>query len=198
MTRGGAETEKASLPAVTLTEGSPNRVASAGDKMKGPFRPVCTSVMEPSAWMVAFPGPFSGTVMVFPVCRFVYEAVTAPVKRNVVDPSAVLRTLVYSLLTGNVTRSLNPQNDAGRVKGGPPGGCHLGPRPARAGEAVTTPPSMPSSAPSATITPNRLMAITAPTPRVTMRGRCPGPQARLVVRLMNMVVVLSLYWMGSA
>ena len=26
----------------------------------------------------------------------------------------------------------------------------------------------------------------------------PGPQARLVVRLMNMVVVLSLYWMGSA
>ena len=38
----------------------------------------------------------------------------------------------------------------------------MGPRPARAGEAVITPPSMPSSAPSATITPSRrLMAITS-------------------------------------
>src|SRR5215471_8006404 len=118
MTRGGAETENASLPAVTLTVGSPNRVASAGDRMKGPFRPVCTSVIEPSEPMVAFPGPFSGTVMVFPVCRFVYETVTAPVKRKVMDPSAVLRTLVNSLLTGKLTRSLNPQTDAGRVKGG--------------------------------------------------------------------------------
>src|SRR6185312_2515498 len=37
--------------------------------------------------------------------------------------------------------------------------CHPPPRPsARAGEAVTAPPSMPSSAPSATITPTRLMA----------------------------------------
>src|SRR5215472_17973272 len=36
--------------------------------------------------------------------------------------------------------------------------CDLAPR-ARAGEAATTPPSMPSSAPSATITPIRLMAI---------------------------------------
>ena len=67
MTRGGAVTENASLPAVTLTVGSPNRLASAGERMKGPFRPVCTSVIEPSAPMVAFPGPFSGTVMVFPV-----------------------------------------------------------------------------------------------------------------------------------
>src|SRR5262249_37246475 len=100
-----------------------------------------------------------GTVMLFPVCRFVYEAVTAPVNRNVLDPSAVLRTLVYSLLTGKATRSLNPQNDAGRVKGGPPGGCRWGPRPARAGEAVTAPPNRPSSAPSATITPSRLMTI---------------------------------------
>src|SRR5215471_18614940 len=129
--------------------------------MKGPFRPVCTSVKEPSGWPKNFPGPFSGTVMVFPVCRFVYETVTAPVKRKVVDPSAVLRTLVNSLLTGKATRSLNPQNDAGRVKGGPEGCCHLCPRPARAGEAVTTPPSTHSSAPSATITPSRLMAITS-------------------------------------
>src|SRR5215469_5538410 len=126
-----AAIENVTLPTVTLTAGSPNRFASGGNTMKGPFRPVCTSVKEPSGWPKNFPGPFSGTVMVFPVCRFVYETVTAPVKRNVVDPSAVLRTLVYSLLTGKATRTLNPQNDAGRVKGGPPGGCHLGPRPAR-------------------------------------------------------------------
>ncbi len=88
--------------------------------------------------------------------------VTAPVKRKVVDPSAVLRILVYSLLTGKTTRSLNPQNSAGRVKElAGPGGCHFGPRPANTGEAVTSPPNMPSSAPSATITPSRrLMAIT--------------------------------------
>src|SRR5215470_123097 len=183
MTRGGAVTENASLPAVTLTVGSPNRFASAGARMKGPFRPVCTSVIEPSECMVAFPGPFSGTVMVFPVCRFVYEAVTAPVKRKVMDPSAVLRTLVNSLLTGTATRSLNPQNDAGRVKGGNgPGGCHLGPRPARAGEAVTTPPSPHNSAPSATITPNRLMTITPPIPPdhqtvASARHYSPGPRA---------------------
>ena len=48
---------------------------------------------------MAFPGPFSGTVMVFPVCRFVYETVAAPVKRNVLDPSALWRILVYSWLT---------------------------------------------------------------------------------------------------
>ena len=34
-----AATENASLPAVTLTVGSPNRFASAGVRMKGPFRP---------------------------------------------------------------------------------------------------------------------------------------------------------------
>src|SRR6516162_3527971 len=111
--------------------------------------------------MVAFPGPFSGTVMVLPVCRFVNEAVTAPVNRNVVDPSAWWRTLVYSLLTGNATRSLNPQYDAGRVNGGPPGvgGCHWGPRPARAGEAVITAPSALSSTPSAMITFSRLIVF---------------------------------------
>src|SRR5215469_3718918 len=95
-----AEIENVSLPAVTLTPGSPNRFWLAGNRMKGPFRPVCTSVKEPSGWPKNFPGPFSGTVMVFPVCRFVYEAVTAPVKRNVMDPSAALRALVNSMLTG--------------------------------------------------------------------------------------------------
>jgi hypothetical protein len=83
------------------------------------------------------------------------------VNRNVVDPSAVLRILVYSLLTTVVTRTLNPQNDAGRVNGAAGPNCHLCPRPARAGEAVTTPPSKHSSAPSATITPSRRL-ITIP------------------------------------
>jgi hypothetical protein len=93
MTRGGAETENASLPEVTLTVGSPNRFASAGARMKGPFRPVCTSVIEPSECMVAFPGPGVFSVMVFAVCRFVNEVSAAPVKRKVLAPSAVLRTL---------------------------------------------------------------------------------------------------------
>ena len=57
MTPGGAETENASLPAVTLTVGSPNRFASAGARMKGPFRPVCTSVIEPSACIGGLPRP---------------------------------------------------------------------------------------------------------------------------------------------
>src|SRR5262245_22034514 len=155
-----AATENASLPAVTLTVGSPNRLASAGERKKGPFRPVCTSVIEPSEPMVAGPGPFIVSVIVFPVCRLVNETVTAPVKRKVMDPSAVLRILVNSSLTTVVTRTLNPHNDAGKVKGSAEPSCHLGPRPARAGEAVTTPPSTHSSAPSATNTPSRrLMAI---------------------------------------
>src|SRR5205807_8974200 len=48
--------------------------------------------------------------------------------------------------------------DAGRGKGYPGTTSHLCPR-ARAGEAVTTPPNMPTRAPSATITPIRLTAI---------------------------------------
>jgi hypothetical protein len=57
---GGAEIENVSLPAVTLTVGSPNRCPSAGDRMKGPFRPVCTSVKEPSGWPKNFPWPVLG------------------------------------------------------------------------------------------------------------------------------------------
>src|SRR5215831_7276357 len=163
-----AEIENVSLPAVTLTAGSPNRAALVRVRMKGPFRPVCTSVKEPSGWPKNFPGPFSGTVMVFPVCRFLYETVTAPVKRKVMDPSAVLRILVYSLLTTVVTRSWNPQYDAGRVKGKEGPIVHLGPRPARAGEAVTTPPSMHSSAPSATMTPSRRLMMNPPSAASTL------------------------------
>src|SRR5262249_42997958 len=99
-------------------------------------------------------------VMVFPVLRFVFVKVKLPVTRRVIDPSAALRTLKYSLSTGKVTPIWNPQKSAGTVKGCPALNCHLGPR-ARAGAAVTTPPNMPSSAPSATITPSRLIAITS-------------------------------------
>ena len=97
--------------------------------------------------------------MVFPVCRFVYEAVTAPVKRNVVDPSAALRTLVNSLLTSGRHPDLEPAERRGQGEGpGGPGELpFVPPPPARAGEAVTAPASMPSSAPSATITPTRLI-----------------------------------------
>ena len=70
-----------------------------------------------------------------------------------------------ALLTGAFHRTLSPQNDASRVKGSLGNGCYSGRRPpARAGEAVTTPPSRPSSAPSAAITPARLMAITPSAP----------------------------------
>ena len=92
--------------------------------------------------------------------RLVFVTVSAPVMRKVMDPSAALRGLMYSLSTGKDTPIGNPQKSAGRVKGCPGTNCHLGPR-ARAGEAVTTPATMPSSAPNATITPSRLMAITS-------------------------------------
>src|SRR5262249_15049669 len=95
-----------------------------------------------------------------PAPRFVNVILREPVTRVVMDPSEALSTFSYSLAAGSVTRILNPQNNAGRVKGFSSWNSHLGPRPARAGEAVTTPPSMPSSAPSATSTPSRLMAIT--------------------------------------
>ena len=84
-----------------------------------------------------------------------------PVASKVIDPSEVFRTFEYSLSATGATWTSNPQKNAGRVKDPRWSNNHLGPRPARAGEAVTTPPSMPSSAPSATIIPSRLMAITS-------------------------------------
>src|SRR2546430_17695562 len=113
------------------------------------------------------------SVMVFPVPGFVNEAVKDPVVKVATDPSGVLSSLLYSLLTGKLTLTSNPQNmSPGRVKGWFCTISHLGPRPARAGEAVTTPPNMPSSAPSATITPIRLMAISP------LRGHHPRGQRR--------------------
>src|SRR5215467_2328130 len=114
---------------------------------------------EPSAKVVTFSGPERLTAMVFPVRKFVFDTVDAPVIRVVMDPFVAWRILLYSLFTGKLTLILNPQKIAGRVKGAAGANCHLGPR-ARAGAAVTTPPNRPSSAPSATITPARLMAAT--------------------------------------
>src|SRR5215472_6440489 len=122
------------------------------------------------------------SVMVFPVCKFVNEAPKAPAKRKVMDPSAVLRILVYSLLTPGVTRTSNPQNDADRVKGVAGPNCHPSPR-ARAGEAVTTPPSTHSSAPSVTITLSRLIAffflawLLRGSRTISRRGRVRGGRA---------------------
>ena len=78
-----------------------------------------------------------------------------------------------ALLTGASHRTLNPQNDASRVKGPLGKGCYWAPGPpARIGEAVTTPPSRPKRrAPSAAITPARLMAITP----LRATARWPGP-----------------------
>jgi hypothetical protein len=64
---------------------------------------------------------------------------------------------VNSLLTGTATRSLNPQNDAGRVKGGAdPGGLPFGSPAGQGRGGRHHPPSTLSSAPSATIALSRL------------------------------------------
>src|SRR5262249_38115544 len=129
---------------------------------------------------VTFSGPERLTAMVFPVRRFVFDTVDAPVIRVVMDPFVAWRILLYSLFTGKLTLILNPQKLEGRVKGAAGANCHLGPR-ARTGAAVTTPPNRPSSAPSATITPSRLMVITPPLhgpPCVTAAGHySPARQA---------------------
>src|SRR5262249_6002812 len=127
-----------------------------------PTWPADTAVIEPSACVVTFPGPLSFTVMALPVLRFLSEVFSEPVVRVVVDPSAALSVLVYSLRTGKATRTLNPQKDLFRVNGPASSRSHLGPRPARAGDAVSTPANMPSSAASVTITLNRFMMIQTP------------------------------------
>jgi hypothetical protein len=67
--------------------------------------------------MVAFPGPGVFSVMVFPVCRLVNEVSAAPVKRNVVDPSAALRILVNSSLTREGHPDLEPAERGWQGKG---------------------------------------------------------------------------------
>jgi hypothetical protein len=131
--------EPVTAPAVTLTVGSPNRFASAGAR-KTPVRPLTAKRAEPSANTVNFASPDTFSVMVFPVCRFVYETLKKPVRRKIIDPSEAFSSFSNLLSAWGVTRTLNPQNGAGKVKGCSAGrNCHLGPR-ARAGEAVITPP----------------------------------------------------------
>src|SRR5690242_5853366 len=105
-----------SAPEVTLTVGSPNRFASAGARM-GASCPLPATVSEPSGYAISRPGPEMFSVIAFPVCRFVYEAVREPVMSVVTDPSELLRTLPYSRLTGKDTPIGNPQKSAGRVNG---------------------------------------------------------------------------------
>src|SRR5215470_4435122 len=172
---GAIETDRA--PAVTLTVGSPKRTASAGVRAS-PLRPFSSAITEPSGKTVSFAGPDMFSVMVLPVSRFVADMANEPVAKVVMDPSEAFSTLTNSLLTGKVIRTSNPQNAAGRVIAGGAGEtCHLGPL-ASAGEVITTPPNMPSSAPSATITPSRLMAITPPSPWWRVGACAPRMQLR--------------------
>src|SRR5215472_9064605 len=129
-------------PVVTVSVGRPNRRASAGRK-NSPLCPFSVMVAEPSGAVVTFPGPDRFSVMAFPARRLVNVAVSAPVVRVVIDPSAALKILAYSWWTGRVTPTLNPQYRASRVKGRNGSSCHLGPRPARAGEAVSAAARMP-------------------------------------------------------
>src|SRR5215467_297180 len=149
--------ENVNAPVVTLTVGSPNRCALAGVR-NIKLCPLAAKVAEPSERTVNFEGPDKFSVMAFPVLRFVNEALAEPVKRRVMDPSETLRTLPNFLLTTGTVRILNPHKNAGSVNPFAGIKCHLSPR-ARAGAAVSTPPNMPSNAPSATITPSRLIAI---------------------------------------
>src|SRR5215475_1164160 len=174
-----AATEVVLLPSSTPTEGSPKRAALAGP-MRASLRPFSIVVKEPSGNPIVLPGPDTFSVMVFPFSRFVNESITDPVNRPIRVPSEALSIFSNSLLTGKVTRISNPQYAAGRVTGDLGWNCHLGPR-ASAGDAVTTPPDKPSSAPSATITPSRLMAITplrGQTGVAQGRGLSSGPQTR--------------------
>src|SRR5215467_3986832 len=179
VSRPSAATVVVSAPAVTLTGGSPNRCACAAVR-KFSLWPLAVMVTEPSAWVVSFPGPDTFSVMAFPVLRFVYVDLREPVTRVITDPSEALSSLAYSLATAKVTRILNPQNDGGTVNGLGCRSSHLWPRPARAGDAVSTPVNMPSAAASATITPIRLMMITPPhSPRPPGCGQCQALFSRL-------------------
>src|SRR5262245_16483317 len=109
------------------------------------MRPLVIRRAEPSEYSVTFEDPGTFSAMVFPVSRFVTEIRTEPVANKVVVPSEALSSLKYSLATGTASRTSNAQNPV-RVTLPSGTGCHLGPR-ARAGAAVTTPPSRPNSAP---------------------------------------------------
>src|SRR6516164_10737099 len=147
-------------PVVTVRVGRPNRCASAG-RRNSPLWPFSVMVAEPSGAVVTFPGPDRFSVMAFPVRRLVNVAVSAPVVRVVIDPSAALRILAYSWWTGRVTPTLNPQYRASRVKGRTGTSCHWGPRPARAGEAVSAAVQRAKIVASAASAVSRLMGMSS-------------------------------------
>src|SRR5262245_37073055 len=144
-------------PAVTPTAGIPNRSASGG-KRTTPLSPFVLPMTEPSGSVVIFPGPEMFEVTLFPLLRFVATTVNEPVVRMIIVPSPALRILLYSLSTGKLSPISNPQKSAGRVNGSAGRNSHCGPR-ASAGPAVSIPPHMPRSAPSATTIASRLIAI---------------------------------------
>src|SRR6266536_3693989 len=150
------------LPAQTDTGGTPKTAASAGVRMSA-VGPVSARVMViPSGLTVSFVGSGEFTEMLFPLSGFVQVPFKEPLNRKIMDPSGAVNPFPNALTTSNLSTIGNPQKSAGRVKVwvSSPWNSHPSPRPpARAGVAVASPPSMPSSAPSATITPNRLMAI---------------------------------------
>src|SRR5215472_3509518 len=150
-------------PAVANMPGSPVSRCSAGERSAGP-RPVDRKLEEPSALTVTFAGPEVFTVTLFPLAGFEKVIFAAPVNRKSEDPSVALSSLTNTLSTSCLAWTRNPQFVLSKP-GKKSRNCHPPPRPpARAGEAVTTPPNMLSSAPSVTITANRLMAITPTAP----------------------------------
>ena len=127
----------------------------------GPFP---TKVNEPSGKSISFAGPDVFAAMVFPLAGFVSEILRHASEQRDRGPIRGIERL-EECFTPVRSLDLEPAelgvHDKGRglVKELPP----WAPR-ASAGDAVTTPPNMPSSAPSATITPTRLTAITPSAP----------------------------------
>jgi hypothetical protein len=118
-------------------------------------------VTEPSGNVVTFAGPeMFAVAAVFPVLRFVADTVKRA--RGEKDHGSVCG--LENLAVFPIDRETQPDLEAAVVRRQGEGVRWLklppGPR-ASAGPAVTTPPNMPNSAPSATITPSRLIATTA-------------------------------------
>jgi hypothetical protein len=109
-------------PATTPTAGSPNRLASAGVS-RSPTCPPLLSTRKRGA-VVTLSGLVAFSVMVLPVLRLVNETLNEPGNKLIMDPSAALRSLPYSLSAGNVSRILNPQYTGGKVMGLAGTHCH--------------------------------------------------------------------------
>src|SRR5215469_10199460 len=156
----GGAIDSVTGPLVTVSGGRPNRCAAAGKK-NSPLCPFSVTVTKSSDVTVTFAGPDRFSVMAVPVRRLVNVAVSAPVVSVVIDPSAVLRILLYSWWTGKVTPTLNPQYRASKVKGRTGTSGHLGPEPARAGEAVNAAAQRARMVPSAARAVRRLIGVSS-------------------------------------